>query len=106
MIKLSLQIKDSPMLFFFFNQVAVFERHQQSDVLSLIFFFLLWLAFELLLIKVLATQLPFLGKQHTFFPMNLLLCICGCNQTYGGSKLDVSFTLFSIQSIHSALKTC
>lgn len=56
-MKLTLQIKDLQMHFY---QIAILERHQQNDVLSMIF--LLWLAFELLLIKVLEAQLPFLGK--------------------------------------------
>lgn len=64
-MKLSLQIKDLQMLFY---QIAVLERHQRDDVLSLIFF-LLWLAFEFLLIKVLAAQLPFLGKRLILLPL-------------------------------------
>ena len=101
-MKLSVQIKDLQILFYW---IAGLEGHQQNYVLSLTFF-LLWLAFKLLLFKVLVTQWPFLGKTTYSFCFQWIYCCAYVAGAYGDSKLDLSFTLFSIQSIYSALKIC
>lgn len=101
-MKLSVQIKDLQILFYW---IAGLEGHQQNYVLSLTFF-LLWLAFKLLLFKVLVTQWPFLGKTTYSFCFQWIYCCAYVVGAYGDNKLDLSFTLFSIQSIYSALKIC
>lgn len=102
-MKLSVQIKDLQMLFY---QIAVLESHQQNDVPSLIFYSGLRLnPFSLRFYNTIA-----FSRKTTYplfsFSFNESTIVRMWLEIYGGSKLDLSFTLFSTQSIHSALKIC
>lgn len=64
-MKLTLQIKDLQELLY---QIDVLERHQRDDVLSFIFLFCSGLPLSSYSLKVLATQLPLLGKLIPYCP--------------------------------------